>query len=78
MSILPPLPTPPNSTELKMAVLLPASSTAPDARTDTLPAFPCPNEVASSLPPSFKDKEPVVILMLPLLPVARDPTLLNT
>ncbi|BAY42424.1 hypothetical protein SAMD00079811_00010 [Scytonema sp. HK-05] len=69
MLMLPPLPTPVNPTVLRMPTLL-TSSTEFVARTDTLPAFPCPKVLALSLPPSLKDKEPEEIVMFPPLPTA--------
>ncbi|BAY42425.1 hypothetical protein SAMD00079811_00020 [Scytonema sp. HK-05] len=75
MLILPPLPTPPAATVLKMFPL--TSSTEFVARTDTLPAFPCPKVLAVSAAPSVKEKEPVVILMLPPLPTPPAPTVLK-
>ena len=77
MLMLPPLPTPPASTLLKIVVLLPASETEPFACTSTLPAFPCPALLAFSLPPSNKDNEPLEIVMFPPLPVAPGSMLLK-
>ncbi|BAY42427.1 hypothetical protein SAMD00079811_00040 [Scytonema sp. HK-05] len=75
MLILPPLPTPPAATVLKMSPL--TSSTEFVARTDTLPAFPCPKVLALSLPPSLKEKSPEEIVMFPPLPTALGSTVLK-
>lgn len=57
MSILPPLPTPPDSTVLKMKALS-ARETTSFARTVTVPAFPCPEVEAVSTARERNEKEP--------------------
>ncbi len=54
-----------------------ASSSATEfvARTDTLPAFPCPEVLAYSIPPSVKEKSLEEMVMFPPLPTASDRTM---
>ena len=70
MLIFPPCPTAPLSTILK---IFPSTNlVSPSISSRTFPALPCPEVLLCNKPPSSKENEPALIVILPALPIVSD------